>query len=127
MNRIILIGNGFDLAHGLQTSYKDFIQGYHVYLKLKLLEDQNGQSDGLCSIALDNPDDRSRLEHFHWLLHDSTTRFQRGWVNEMRFDEFNRFYDTLSIKYENPFWSAINKCIESKNAEFNLQMQQNSD
>ena len=115
MNRIILIGNGFDLAHGLQTSYKDFIQGYHVYLKLKLLEDQDGQSDGLCSIALDNPDDRSRLEHFHWLLHDSTTRFQRGWVNEMRFDEFNRFYDTLSIKYENPFWSAINKCIESKN------------
>jgi len=115
MNRIILIGNGFDLAHGLQTSYKDFIQGYHVYLKLKLLEDQDGQSDGLCSIALDNPDDRSRLEHFHWLLHDSTTRFQRGWVNEMRFDEFNRFYDILSIKYGNPFWSAINKCIESKN------------
>ena len=28
MNRLILIGNGFDLAHGLQTSYKDFIYGY---------------------------------------------------------------------------------------------------
>ncbi|MCL2290188.1 MAG: bacteriophage abortive infection AbiH family protein [Bacteroidetes bacterium] len=25
MNRILLIGNGFDLAHGLKTSYKDFI------------------------------------------------------------------------------------------------------
>lgn len=25
MNRIILIGNGFDLAHGLKTSYKNFI------------------------------------------------------------------------------------------------------
>lgn len=25
MNRIILIGNGFDLAHGLKTSYNDFI------------------------------------------------------------------------------------------------------
>ena len=25
MNRIILIGNGFDLAHKLPTSYKDFI------------------------------------------------------------------------------------------------------
>ncbi len=25
MNRIILIGNGFDLAHGLETRYKDFI------------------------------------------------------------------------------------------------------
>lgn len=31
MNRIILIGNGFDLAHGLPTSYKDFIQGYWIF------------------------------------------------------------------------------------------------
>lgn len=36
MNRIILIGNGFDLAHGLPTGYVDFINhywedfGYHV-------------------------------------------------------------------------------------------------
>ncbi|WP_304065116.1 AbiH family protein [Pedobacter glucosidilyticus] len=28
MNRLILIGNGFDLAHGLKTSYKDFILWY---------------------------------------------------------------------------------------------------
>jgi len=28
MNRIILIGNGFDLAHGLETSYKHFIDNY---------------------------------------------------------------------------------------------------
>lgn len=28
MNRLILIGNGFDLAHGLATSYKDFILWY---------------------------------------------------------------------------------------------------
>ncbi len=28
MNRIILIGNGFDLAHGLKTSYKDFIADF---------------------------------------------------------------------------------------------------
>jgi hypothetical protein len=28
MNRIILIGNGFDLAHCLPTSYKDFIDNY---------------------------------------------------------------------------------------------------
>jgi hypothetical protein len=25
MNRIILIGNGFDVAHDLKTSYKNFI------------------------------------------------------------------------------------------------------
>lgn len=28
MNRIIIVGNGFDLAHGLETSYKDFISWY---------------------------------------------------------------------------------------------------
>jgi hypothetical protein len=28
MNRLILMGNGFDLAHGLKTSYKDFIIWY---------------------------------------------------------------------------------------------------
>lgn len=28
MNRLIVIGNGFDLAHGLKTSYKDFIADY---------------------------------------------------------------------------------------------------
>lgn len=28
MNRLILIGNGFDLAHGLKTTYKDFIVWY---------------------------------------------------------------------------------------------------
>ncbi|WAC03042.1 AbiH family protein [Lacinutrix neustonica] len=28
MNRIILIGNGFDLAHGMKTSYRHFIDSY---------------------------------------------------------------------------------------------------
>ena len=26
MNRLIIIGNGFDLEHNLPTSYKDFIE-----------------------------------------------------------------------------------------------------
>lgn len=37
MNRIIIVGNGFDLAHGVKTSYKDFIEWYleKVVEKLK--------------------------------------------------------------------------------------------
>ena len=31
MNRIVLIGNGFDLAHGLKTRYEDFIDWYWDY------------------------------------------------------------------------------------------------
>ncbi|WP_333877814.1 AbiH family protein, partial [Flavobacterium sp.] len=33
MNRLVIIGNGFDLAHGLPTSYKDFIDDFWGNLK----------------------------------------------------------------------------------------------
>ncbi len=33
MNRLVIIGNGFDLAHGLPTSYKDFIDDYWANVK----------------------------------------------------------------------------------------------
>jgi hypothetical protein len=36
MNRIILIGNGFDLAHGLETSYKHFIDDYWKNVEKKI-------------------------------------------------------------------------------------------
>ncbi len=53
MNRIILIGNGFDLAHGLPTSYADFIRYYRVARLTQLM--QNNQiktDDGLCTYIL---------------------------------------------------------------------------
>jgi len=37
MNRIILIGNGFDLAHGLKTSYRDFIDDFWEKEKQKIV------------------------------------------------------------------------------------------
>ena len=41
MNRIILIGNGFDLAHGLKTSYADFINWYWDKWGERLLVSEN--------------------------------------------------------------------------------------
>lgn len=35
MNRLIIIGNGFDLAHGLKTSFKDFIANYFYKVLLE--------------------------------------------------------------------------------------------
>ena len=53
MNRIVLIGNGFDLAHGLKTSYKNFIDWYWSDWREKLLHGQNTtETDGLCSFKL---------------------------------------------------------------------------
>ena len=53
MNRLVLIGNGFDLAHGLKTSYKDFISWYWNQWGYRLLHGLNKtESDGLCSFTL---------------------------------------------------------------------------
>ena len=53
MNRIILIGNGFDLAHGLKTSYADFIDWYWAEWGNRLLQGHNNvEDDGLCSFTL---------------------------------------------------------------------------
>ncbi|MBD5341519.1 MAG: hypothetical protein HDR94_08085 [Bacteroides sp.] len=53
MNRVILIGNGFDLAHGLPTRYEDFIYWYWGQLgqKLRLCSDKVVQ-DPFCSFVL---------------------------------------------------------------------------
>lgn len=53
MNRIVLIGNGFDLAHGLKTSYKDFINWYwDQRLHSIILEHQAVSADELCSMKI---------------------------------------------------------------------------
>ena len=43
MNRLILVGNGFDLAHGLKTSYKDFIDDFwkDVIFKLDMFKSRD--------------------------------------------------------------------------------------
>lgn len=38
LNNLIIIGNGFDLAHGLKTSYSDFIIWYFNQVKNKILD-----------------------------------------------------------------------------------------
>ena len=93
MNRIILIGNGFDLAHGLPTSYKDFIQGYWIFQRRRLLEDTSDPTDGLCCIKIDNPDDIKKLEHFSWILDNSMFRFQRGRQQQQQNEECKNFFN----------------------------------
>lgn len=57
MNRIIIVGNGFDLAHGVKTSYKDFIEWYlgkvveelkTKKVELEVQKEKNGNKCGVC-------------------------------------------------------------------------------
>jgi len=70
MNRIILIGNGFDLAHGLKTSYADFIDWYWD----KRIHDlhsiySNESKDILCTMKL-MPNTFSQWQSFYWSNQD---------------------------------------------------------
>ena len=62
MNRIVLIGNGFDLAHGLKTSYADFINWYWEQWKERLLKSKTQiEKDELCSFKIDSAFHNNRL------------------------------------------------------------------
>lgn len=50
MNRLILIGNGFDIAHKIKTSYKDFILDY-LKNAFKYANNHNKYTDQLLSVV----------------------------------------------------------------------------
>ena len=53
MNRLILIGNGFDKAHGLKTSYQDFMLWYWDKWKMRLFGSlKMEEEDCLCYFKL---------------------------------------------------------------------------
>ncbi len=51
MNRLIIIGNGFDLAHGLKTRYSDFMLDY---LKRFILDIKDGKAHNTQTIIKDD-------------------------------------------------------------------------
>jgi hypothetical protein len=52
MNRLIIVGNGFDLAHGLKTSYVDFIFWYLNTKIISVLETGINHSDSIMDIQM---------------------------------------------------------------------------
>ena len=54
MNRLVLIGNGFDLAHGLKTKYEHFIDWYWDCRFHGLISQSNVSEDILCKLLCIN-------------------------------------------------------------------------
>ena len=107
MNRLVLIGNGFDLAHGLKTSYANFINWYKAY-RVELLgkEHSNVSRDPLCTVELPK---RQAL---------STYVFNIFWDNrdlshEVFFDNIAQNATELNIT-TSPLYERIIKGLESK-------------
>ena len=107
MNRIILIGNGFDLAHGLPTSYKNFIDWYWEEWKKKLVSCiQNVAKDELCEFSLCK-------NGSVWLsfLSNNVSRINPPKGKELV--EYLKQLPYVKVKYSN-FLEEICKSVETK-------------
>lgn len=109
MNRLVLIGNGFDLAHGLKTSYADFINWYWEQ-RVKGFQGNltNVSEDHLCTFELYDDDIRCwNVFAFH--LPRFTNKPLGKDVIQSIMEDTSRFKVTIS-----PFFERIIKSIETK-------------
>lgn len=108
MNRLIIIGNGFDMAHGLKTSYKDFINWYcdqRIQALAKVFT--NVSEDSLCGLWINS-------SHYTWnqIFNSKRRLFQRltgiEAIKDLKKDPLAFF-----IKYS-PLFETITQSIDTK-------------
>ena len=93
MNKIILIGNGFDLAHGLRTSYEDFFFWCLKQYGYSLLHESSKEvSDGLCSLKI-----KEDVEVHSW------ASVYQGWYFKrenpfIQWNEYDAFFNAFQDK-----------------------------
>ena len=103
MNRIIVIGNGFDLAHGLRTSYSNFID----WVKYKIIKNPDEYFEHI-SLSEMNPcfgTDTPKASSF----------FQRYYKGTKNLDEFIRECNKCKFVYRNNFLEHLINTLNLKN------------
>ena len=90
-NKLVLVGNGFDLAHGLKTSYKDFLDWYMCDAFKTFWKNEN-YNDRLIEI-----------KNEYSGMNKSQTQFTR-FEEALKFFDGNRYQ---SILYNSNFFKAL--------------------
>ena len=111
---ILIIGNGFDLAHGLKTSYGEFLD----FCKNLKFEDESEQYS----------DYKHCLEKNLWMKHFITRQNQLGntWIDlENEIYEVIKFLKSQFIfdKYRDSSLLKMNKILEIEKYKCNFQLQ----
>lgn len=107
MNRLVIIGNGFDLAHGLPTSYRDFINDYWRNV-IKIIESDYKYIDGYISISLESIRQNPWIKIDWENITDFKTLFNKvSDLNEISFDFNNQFFKIISERSSFKNWVDI--------------------
>ena len=137
MNRIILIGNGFDLAHGLPTSYGNFIDWYWNIVKNRL-ENSNKKvvEDRLCRFEnKTNYGMWNYLQHAIIGIEDLSGRsfgkrligehFNKSIFNIQPCKFFENIYQSIETKgwvdIENEYYNLLVSCYKKEVSELTHQ------
>lgn len=105
MNRIILVGNGFDLAHNLRTSYKDFIEWFWEGYGEKLINSTDKYENSIFF----NANITTSRSYSSWKSYCD----KKGCKSILEFTKVLK-NDTSIFRYNSKFFESINKSIESK-------------
>lgn len=137
MNKLVIIGNGFDLAHGLPTSYSDFINWYwrdilnnipsifHSHFKNDLIEIQLLFKE----TSLEDASSEFIDVNCYTELKEFTTKYSEAYQLEyaknhdccyIRF--FNSFFETICNKHsiqnwvdiENEYYKLLKDCLKEE-------------
>ena len=115
MNRIILIGNGFDLAHGLKTSYADFIDWYWSKWGYRLLHGQSKkEEDRLCSFVLK---DSVGLNMWYYVWQGYYYKRETPWIpwdEHQVVDLAMQNHDLCTFSMVSPFFREVCHDVERK-------------
>lgn len=112
MNRIIIVGNGFDLAHGLKTKYEDFINWYWEKWGQRLRScGVKSISDGLCSFVLK---DEVGLAGWYlvWSYHYGV--YPANLTDRQLLEQAKKDDKVCDYKMHSTFFSKICNSIETK-------------
>lgn len=139
MNRLVIIGNGFDLAHGLKTSYMDFINWYwEQRLNAMLTEHSAISEDCLCKLEIKKTEecaDWFNFFHFHSFRNLLTGEWNTPpaeIVSEIKenTDDFSvtysKFFETILqsieikgwVDIEIEYYQRLKECTDSVQDEF---------
>ena len=116
MNRLVLIGNGFDLAHGLKTSYNDFINWYWN-LRVQQMSHELTETSKDCLCSFERKDGQNWLTYafnnFH-LVYRNSPYFENKAISDKEIiDSIISDFDIVKTSFS-PFFERIRISIETK-------------
>lgn len=137
MNRLVIVGNGFDLAHGLPTGYCDFIDNYWKKVCGDIRTQQKANvnyEDDYISIVIkfnhsydfDAGDFFERLDSYKSLKHffQNLAKSYSGMNNfTYTFKIHNDFFKTINrekdfknwVDIENEYYKLLKECLKETN------------